>query len=77
MSDGNRATKITREIVERYRYIRALHTCLYTQLDVDVAHFGPEFFYLVGDVLEGKPIDGAGLRFIDVDRVRDFLKEDK
>ena len=76
MSDG-RPAKVSREIIERYRFIRAVHTCLYTQLDMDVTKFGPEFFFLVGDVLEGKPIDGAGLRFIDINRVRDFLKEDK
>ena len=77
MSNGNRPAKISHEIIERYRVIRALHTCLYTQLDTEVAQFGPEFFYLVGDILEGKPIDTGALRFINMNRVHDFLKEDK
>lgn len=76
MSDG-RPAKVSREIVERYRLIRAAHTTLYNQLDNDVTKFGAEFFYFVGDVMEGKPIDQVNLRHIDLNRVRDFLKEDK
>lgn len=65
------------ELVERYRFIRALHTCYYNLLGADVTGFASEFFFLVGDVIEGKPIDEAALRFINMDRVREFLKEDK
>ena len=69
--------RLALELVERYRFIRALHTCYYNQLDVEVTSFASEFFFLVGDVVEGKPIDEAALRFIDMDRVREFLREDK
>jgi hypothetical protein len=72
-----RPAKITREIIGRYKLIRAIHTCYYTQLDANVVEFSTEFFYLVGDILEGKPIDEGPLRCIDMQRVREFLKEDK
>lgn len=69
--------RLALEVVERYRFIRALHTCYYNQLGANVVDFACEFFFLVGDVIEGKPIDEASLRFVDMDRVREFLKEDK
>jgi len=69
--------KLTRELLGRYRLIRAVHTCYYTQLESNVAEFSTEFFYLVGDVLEGAPIDESQLRYINMRRVREFLKEDK
>lgn len=69
--------RLAMELVDRYRFIRALHTCYYNQLGADVTSFASEFFFLVGDVIEGKPIDEAALRFITLDRVREFLKEEK
>ena len=74
---ANKPGKLALEIVDRYRMIRALHTCYYTQLERGVQEFAPEFFYLVGDVIEGKSIDEAALRHVDMARVRDFLSEDK
>lgn len=65
------------ELVERYRVIRALHTCYYNLLATNITDFASEFFFLVGDVIEGKPIDETALRFISMDRVREFLKEDR
>lgn len=74
---SSRSDKLTREIIGRYKRIRAIHTCYYTQLDLDIAKVAPEFFFLVNDVLEGKPIDETRLRHIDMRRVEEFLKEDK
>ena len=74
---SNKPTRLALEIVERYRMIRALHTCYYTQLGSKVQEFSNEFFFLVGDVIEGKPLDESRLRHIDMDRVREFLKEDR
>lgn len=73
----NRPNSILREVVDRYKFIRALHTCYYTRLDVDVQAFATEFFFVVGDVLEGKPIDETRLRYLDLNRVYEFLKEDR
>lgn len=74
---SKRHSKLVREIVDRYKLIRAIHTCYYTQLDADVGKFATEFYFLVSDVLEGKPIDESRLRYIDMSRVYEFLKEDK
>lgn len=74
---SSRRDKVTREIIERYKLIRAIHTCYYTQLDRDIPQVAPEFFYLVNDVLEGKNIDESCLRHLDMRRVEEFLKEDK
>lgn len=74
---SKRKDRIVQEIVERYKLIRAAHVTLYTQVDVDVSTFAPEFFYLVNDVLEGKPIDESCLRFVNMERVHEFLREDK
>jgi len=69
--------RVIREIVDRYQLIRALHTCYYTQLGADVQQFSTEFFFLVGDIIEGKAIDETTLRYIDMDRVRIFIQEER
>ena len=69
--------KVTQDILERYKLIRALHACYYTRVLNNIDEFSPEFFYLVGDVLEGRAIDEERLRYIDMDRVRRFLKEER
>lgn len=74
---SGRPSKLVREIIERYKLIRAIHTCYYTQLDAEPTQFSTEFYYLVGDILEGRPIDESTLRFIDMSRVYEFLKEDR
>ncbi len=74
---SSRRDKVTRELIDRYKLIRAVHTCYYIQLDRDIQQVAPEFFYLVNDILEGKPIDESRLRHIDMRRVDEFLREDK
>jgi hypothetical protein len=69
--------RLAQEIVDRYQLIRALHTCYYTQLGADVQQFSTEFFFLVGDIIEGKTIDESNLHFIDMDRVRQFIQEER
>jgi hypothetical protein len=69
--------RITRELLQRYRLIRALHTCCYTRLGTDVQELATEFFFLVGDVLEGKRLRRDGLKYIDLERVDAFLREDR
>jgi hypothetical protein len=68
--------RVQNEIVERYRLIRAIHTCYYTELSVDVGDFATEFFYLAGDIIEGKPIDESRLRFVNMERVNQYLREE-
>jgi hypothetical protein len=44
---------------------------------VDVSVFGQEFFFVAGDIMEGKPIDYTQLRYLKEDRVVMYLKEDR
>jgi len=74
---SKRRDRLVQEIVERYKLIRAIHTCVYTRVGVDIQQVAPEFFFLVNDILEGKPIDVSCLRFVDMERVYEFLKEDR
>ena len=69
--------EVAREIVDRYRLIEALHTCYFTQLSVPVAELSPEFFYAVGDILEGKQLDGSRIPSLDMAGVRAFLQQEK
>lgn len=74
---SNRQNKLNSEIQERYKLIRAFHTCYYTQLSNDMAQMAIEFFFLVEDIFEGKQIDESNLRHVDLQRIKAFLKEDK
>lgn len=74
---NKRRDRLMQELIQRYKFIRAVHTCIYTRLDVDIQDAATEFFYIVNDILEGKVIDESCLRFVDMVRVHDFLKEDK
>jgi len=67
--------KLTHELIQRYRLINAVHACCYNRLDVDVQEIAIEFFFLIGDVLEGKPLRRTGLKYIDLARVETFLRE--
>lgn len=72
----NRRNKLNFEIQERYKLVRAFHTCYYTQLHENLEQMAVEFFFLVEAIFEGKAIDDADLRYIDLQRVKNFLKED-
>lgn len=72
---NKRYNRVVREMLDRYRLIRAFHTCYYTRLDADVQSFATEFYFLVSDILEGKPIDESRLRHVDMQRVNAFLKD--
>jgi hypothetical protein len=69
--------KVIYELLQRYRRINALHACCYNRLDVDVQEIATEFFFLVGDILEGKPFRQNDLKYIDLARVEAFLRENR
>jgi hypothetical protein len=46
-------------------------------LDVDVSSFAQEFFFVAGDIMEGKPIDYTQLRYLNRKLVEQYLKEDR
>ena len=67
--------KVTTDILQRYRLIRAVYRTYYTTLDVPVQALATEFFYVVGDILEGKTLDESRLRHLDLEQVQKVLKE--
>lgn len=77
MGQNSRPNKVRREMVQRYRLVRALHVHCFNLLDTPTPEFATEFYFAVGDVLEGRPIDESKLRHIDMQKVRDFMKEDR
>jgi hypothetical protein len=39
--------------------------------------FGPEFFFVTGDIMEGKSIDYTALRYLKEEAVLAYLQEDR
>jgi hypothetical protein len=68
--------KVTHDVLQRYKFVRAVYRTYYTTLDVPVQDLATEFFYVVGDILEeGKLPDESRLRHLDLEQVRRVLKE--
>ncbi|MBU1891257.1 hypothetical protein KJ782_07305 [Patescibacteria group bacterium] len=74
---SRRTDKLTNELIQRYRLLKAVHVCYYNRLDVDVFFLGREFFSVTGDIMEGKPINYAQLQYLDEKQVEAYLKEDR
>lgn len=74
---SRRTEKLKDELITRYKLLRAVRVCYYNLLGVDVSAFGQEFFFVAGDIMEGKPIDYTQLRYLKEENVRMYLKEDR
>ena len=74
---SRRTEKLKDELIQRYKLLRAVRVCYYNLLGVDVSVFGQEFFFVAGDIMEGKPIDYTQLRYLKEENVRMYLKEDR
>ena len=74
---SRRTDKLKDELIARYKLLRAVRVCYYNLLDVDVSVFSQEFFFVAGDIMEGKPIDYTQLRYLKEARVLTYLKEDR
>jgi hypothetical protein len=74
---SRRTDKLKDELVARYKLLRAVRVCYYNLLDADVSAFGQEFFFVAGDIMEGKSIDYTQLRYLRQDDVESYLKEDR
>ena len=74
---SQRTDKLKAEVIQRYKLLRAVRICYYTLSGVDVSQFASEFFFVAGDIMEGKPLDYSQLRFLSQDVVQRFLKEDR
>lgn len=74
---SRRTEKLKDELITRYKLLRAVRVCYYNLLGVDVSEFGQEFFFVAGDIMEGKPIDYTQLRYLKEQDVLAYLKEDR
>ena len=72
-----RTDKAQRELIRRYKLLRAVRVCLYNQLHVDVEHVAREFFFVAGEVMEGNPIQYSTLTYLKEPQVKAYLKEDR
>lgn len=75
---GGRAGVVARvagDVTGRLRDIRALWFAVNNDPKYSVTDLAPEFFYAVGEVLEGRPIRSVNLRKIDRDRVAQHAEE--
>ena len=71
----SKAGIVTHDILNRYSLIRAVYRAYYTSLDVPAQDVATEFFFVVGDILEGKPLGATRLRYLDLEVVKKILKE--
>ena len=74
---SRRTEKVKDELISRYKLLRAVRVCYYQLLGVDVSVFAQEFFFVAGDIMEGKPIDYTQLRYLKQEAVEAYLKEDR
>ena len=74
---SRRTDKLKDELITRYKLLRAVRVCYYNLLGVDVSIFAQEFFFVAGDIMEGKPIDFTQLRYLKREAVETYLKEDR
>jgi hypothetical protein len=61
--------------IRKLAVVRALWLAVQNEPDKSVKDMSVEFYYAVGEVLEGKTLDDLELRRIDPKRVLPFIKE--
>lgn len=74
---SRRTDKLKDELIQRYKLLRAVRVCYYNLLGTDASLFGSEFFFVAGDIMEGRPLDYTRLRHLNADDVQRYLKEDR
>ena len=74
---SRRTDKLKDELIARYKLLRAVRVCYYNLLGVDVSTFSQEFFFVTGDIMEGKPIEYTQLRYLRREMVESYMKEDR
>lgn len=75
---GRRTERLKDEVISRYKLLRAVHVCYFGNVEHSVdANFTKEFFYVCGDIIEGRPLDFDRLRYLSEDRLQQCLKEDR
>lgn len=68
-------TRATADIATRLRDIRALWFAVHNDPNHSVGDLAAEYYYAVGEILEGRPVRALTLRQIDRDRVLQHVEE--
>jgi hypothetical protein len=69
------ALKVTGDVINRLLNVRALWFAVYNDPRHSVQDTAVEFFYAVGKLLEGVPVDQLECKKIDLHRVLQHVKE--
>lgn len=69
------AAKVTGDVIRRHAGVRALWLAVQNEPEISVQDVAVEFYFAVGELLEGKPLDEVVLRKIDRRRVMQHIKE--
>jgi hypothetical protein len=69
------ATKVTGDVIRRHGGVRALWLAVQNDPELSVHDAAVEFYYAVGELLEGKTLEEIELRKIDRRRVVQHIKE--
>lgn len=72
---GGAITRAAADVASRLRDIRALWFAVHNDPKYSVMDLSSEFYYAVGEILEGHPVRGLNLRKIDRDRVSQHAEE--
>lgn len=67
--------RVTQDMAGRLARVRALWFAVQNDPNLAVENVSTEFYFAVGELLEGKSIDAITLRAIDRERVRAHAKE--
>lgn len=68
-------TRAAADVASRLRDIRALWFAVHNDPKHSVTELAPEYYYAVGEILEGRPVRSLNLRKIDRERVLQHAEE--
>jgi len=69
------SARVANDIAGRLRDIRAVWFAVHNDPDKTVAEVAAEFYYIVGEILEGRTLRALSLRNINRDRVNTHAEE--
>lgn len=69
------STRVAGDVVGRLRDIRAVWFAVHNDPTKTVADVAAEFYFIVGEILEGRPLASLSLRNIDRNRVNSHVEE--
>lgn len=72
---GGASTRVVADVAGRMRDIRALWFAVHNDPKFSVTDLSPEFYYAVGELLEGRTLHALNLRKIDRVRVAQHAEE--